>query len=242
MIDSLTIVIPAFNEARRLPGTLRHLREYSEGRFGRIQVVVVDDGSTDGTGRTVAELGWGEVETVTHGRRRGKGAAVRTGVLAARNTWILVMDADMAVPIEEIESFAVAAAGAPIVIGSKRLPESQVDYPILRAVGSRLGHLCVSVLVVRGFRDTQCGFKLFRREEARRLFQIQRLDGFGFDFEVLYLARRYGVTVRELPVRCRDLSAGSISFGSYVNTLAEALRVAWYRVSGRYPPALDGAE
>ena len=232
-LESLTVVVPAFNEARRLPQTLARLSGYLRDRVRNAEVLVVDDGSTDDTVATAASLG--DAVTVVRQSHAGKGAAVRRGVLAAGRDWILVMDADMAIPIEEIERLADAADDAPIVIGSKRLGNADLRYPLLRRIGSRLGQLWIQLLVVRGFRDTQCGFKLFRRDAAQQLFAVQRLDGFGFDFEVLYLARRYGIAVRELPVSCHHVAGGTVRIRAYVRTFLEALAVVRNRLLGRYP-------
>jgi len=206
---------------------------------------VVDDGSTDDTAERVRALDWPIVRLIQRPVQGGKGAAVRTGVLAATRPWILIMDADMAIPMTELPRLRAAAAGAPIVIGSKRMPDSTVRYPRLRSLGSGLASLCIRTLVVRGFRDTQCGFKLFHRAEARELFSVQRLDGFGYDFEVLHLAVRYGHEVREVPVRCDNLGPGRIGLRAYLRTLREALAVAWWRFRRSYPksppPILDAS-
>lgn len=232
-IDSLTVVVPAYNEARRLPQTLTRLTGYLRDHVHHAEVVVVDDGSTDETVAAASALG--DAVTVVRQQHAGKGAAVRRGVLAASRDWILVMDADMAIPIEEVERLAGASGEAPIVIGSKRLGNADLRYPLLRRIGSRLGQLWIQLLVVRGFQDTQCGFKLFRRDAARQLFAAQRLDGFGFDFEVLFLARRYGIAVRELPVSCHHVAGGSVRIRAYARTFLEALAVVRNRLLGRYP-------
>lgn len=238
MIDPLTVVVPAYNEARRLPATLAALHTYLGSRHPQAEVIVVDDGSTDDTASVALDGGAGVV--CLQQPHAGKGAAVRRGVLAARGQWILIMDADMAIPIEELERLAAAAADHPIVIGSKRIAGAEVRYPLLRRVGGALGQLWIRLLVVGGFRDTQCGFKLLRRDVARSLFAVQRLDGFGFDFEILYLARRYGIAVHEVPVRCRHVAGGSVRIRAYARTFVEAIAVAWQRMRRRYPAAPPG--
>lgn len=239
MIDPLSVVVPAYNEAMRLPATLAALRAYLDAEHPGAEVIVVDDGSNDATADVAARCDPRAV--CLRQDHAGKGAAVRRGVLAARGRWILLMDADMAIPIEAVEGFAPATADHAVIIGSKRAAGADVRYPLLRRVGGALGQLWIRLLVVGGFEDTQCGFKLLRRDVARALFAVQRLDGFGYDFEILYLARRYGIAVREMPVRCRHVAGGTVRIRAYARTFVEALAVAWNRLCRRYPRALpDG--
>lgn len=167
--------------------------------------------------------------------QRGKGAAIRAGVMDARTTWLLFADADLSIPIEDIEVLAPHAAKAPIVIGSKRAPGSDVHYPQVRRFLGGIGQKLISVCVVSGFHDTQCGFKLFRTDVAQELFRAQRVDGFGFDFEVLFLARRLGHEVIEVPIRCEHRIGGSVRLGTYLTVLREIGAISWNRLRGVYP-------
>jgi dolichyl-phosphate beta-glucosyltransferase len=235
VIRDLTLVLPAFNEAQRIEASIRKVLAWSEGRFEHLEILVVDDGSTDGTGDLV-ERTFGPRVRVLRRPNGGKGAAVRTGVLAATQPWVLFADADLSIPIEEIEKLAARTGEAPIVIGSKRAPGGDVVYPKLRLLLGAIGGLVVSLLVVRGFHDTQCGFKLFRTDVAQQLFAVNRLDGFGFDFEVLYLARRYGHRVIEVPVRVEHQLGSTVRATSYLRVLSEAFSVFWNKRRGVYPP------
>jgi dolichyl-phosphate beta-glucosyltransferase len=205
----LSIVVPAFNEERRLPDTLPRIIEYARQLHAPVEILVVDDGSTDRTSQVAVELGRsvGVVTVLRSPENRGKGASVRRGVLAARHPHVLFTDADLSTPIEEAGKLRAAlGAGADVAIGSRRVPGSdvQVHQPWLRGVAGRTFSRCVSLLLLPGIRDSQCGFKVFRRAAARDLFGRQRLDGFSFDAEVLWLAHRLGYRVAEIPIVWRN--------------------------------------
>lgn len=235
MKPRLAVILPAHDEASRIAPTIERILAYSAQSLEACELIVVDDGSKDGTARLVQSRFGEAVRILRHEERRGKGAAIRTGVMAASEPWLLFVDADLSIPIEELERFLPAAEDAPIVIGSKRMPGQTISYPLHRRLGGWIGNLVIGLLVVRGFRDTQCGFKLFRADVARSVFQHQHIDGFGFDFEVLFLARRFGHAVVELPVSGVHVGKGSVSIASYLSTLAEVGAVLWNRLRGRYP-------
>jgi dolichyl-phosphate beta-glucosyltransferase len=207
--SGLSIVVPAFNEARRLSGTLPRVIEYASRLDESVEIIVVDDGSTDGTGDVAVAVGRarGLVTVLRSDRNRGKGAAVRRGMLAARLGHVLFTDVDLSTPIEEAGKLRAALVrGADVAIGSRRLAGSdvQVHQPWLREVAGRTFSGLVSLLLLPGIHDSQCGFKAFRRSTARELFDRQRLEGFGFDAEVLWLARQLGYRVAEVPIVWRD--------------------------------------
>lgn len=239
LIRDITILIPAYNEARRIQSSLERILAYDSRRFERFEVLVVDDGSTDGTADLVERV-FGDRVRVLRQRagesmRRGKGAAIRRGVMETRTTWLLFVDADLSIPIEELALLEPFAASAPIVIGSKHAPGSDVRYPKVRRALSGIGQRLIALFVVSGFHDTQCGFKLYRTDVARELFRAARIDGFGFDFEVLFLARRLGHQVAEVPIRCEHRIGGSVRFGTYFAVLREIGTISWNRVRGVYP-------
>ena len=188
MLDDLTIVMPAFNEERRLPLALDRALAWRTARAGelrRIDVLVVDDGSDDATGELVRRHFAGSVRLVTRPERGGKGAAVRTGVEAVRTRWLCFTDADASIPFEEFDVLLAHAERAPVVIGSKRAPGSQLCYPLSRRLLGALGQRLISLCVVSGFYDTQCGFKLMRTDVTRELFRAGTIDGFGFELRAL---------------------------------------------------------
>lgn len=231
----LTILVPAYNEARRIGTTLERLLAWGTQHLDQFEVLVVDDGSTDGTAAVIAEQFGQRVRVVQHAQRSGKGAAIRTGVREARQPWVLFADADLSIPIEEFEKLWAKAGEAEIVIGSKRAPGGELRYPPLRKFLGGIGQSLIAIFVVSGFYDTQCGFKLYRADAARELTASQRINGFGFDFELLFLAKRLGWTTREVAVRCGHVGGGTVRLSSYFRVLGEIAHLLSNRVRGLYP-------
>jgi dolichyl-phosphate beta-glucosyltransferase len=206
MPPSLSIIIPAFNEERRLSASLEKVRAYVRGRSLDCEVLVVDDGSTDGTADLVRaqSAGFEGLRLLTLGSNQGKGAAVRAGVLEAKAPRILFTDADLSTPMEELAQLEAALdGGADLAVGSRALDRARVSVrqPLYREAGGRLFNILVQLLSVPGIQDTQCGFKLFTAAAGRRLFRIQKVPRFGFDVEFLFLARKAGYRIAEVPVR-----------------------------------------
>lgn len=194
--------------------TLERMAEYFSASGRDWSLTVVSDGSTDATENLVSEMAERvpEVRLITYSPNRGKGCAVRTGILAAEADLILFSDADLATPIEELDKLESALEGHDIAIGSRPLRESRLEVrqPWHREMLGRLFNLAVQALAVRGIHDTQCGFKLFRREAARDVFSRCTLDGFGFDFEALMIARDIGYRIAEVPVRWRHQEGSKV--------------------------------
>jgi dolichyl-phosphate beta-glucosyltransferase len=203
----LSVVVPVYNESHRLPATLERVAAYLGRRDQTFEVLVVDDGSTDGTTEAaraaIRRLGiHGQV--LRHEPNRGKGASVRRGMLAARGQQVLFTDADLSTPIEEIERLEAAlGAGAQVAIGSRAIDRSTVEkrQSRLRDGLGRVFNLVVRAAVLPGIRDSQCGFKLFTGGVVEPIFSRQRIDGFGFDVEALAIARLLGYSIAEVPVR-----------------------------------------
>lgn len=220
----MAVVVPAYNEAARIGPTLQRLREYLSSQARSWRVLVVSDGSTDDTVAIARSVADSDERFAVHAYdpNRGKGYAVRLGMLEAEADWVLFSDADLATPIEEIEKlFEAADRGADVAIGSRPLRESRLEVrqPWYREWAGRLFNKLVQVLAVPGIRDTQCGFKLFRQEAARDVFSRCKLDGFGFDFEALLVARDLGYRIAEVGVRWRHQE------GSKVNMLRDGPRM-----------------
>ncbi len=201
----LSVVVPAYNEQARLTTTLPRLHKALKIRFRTFEVIVVDDGSTDDTSGVVARFSreHPEVRTIRYEPNRGKGFAVRTGMLAAEGNYLLMSDADLSTPVREVRKLLAAIdQGYDIAIGSRAMRDSRIlQYqPFYRVFLGKTFNKLVWLLAVRGIADTQCGFKLFKKEAARRIFAKCRLEGFSFDVEVLHLAQKMGFSTKEVGV------------------------------------------
>jgi len=233
----LSVVIPAYNEAGRLPATLQRVREYLAARDPCHEIVVVDDGSADGTAERAREAGGPDVVVVRNETNRGKGYSVRRGMLLARGERRLMTDADLSTPIEELPSLlAKLDEGYDVAIASRAVDGARIEVhqPWFRENVGRLFNVLVRALLVPGLKDTQCGFKVFTAEAAEEAFSLARLDGFSFDVEVLFVARRRGRRIAEVPVVWRNDSATRV--GLFKGSLAflDLARIRWRAWRGRY--------
>ncbi len=204
----LSVVMPAYNEATRIGPSLQRVWEYLRPRYGAggFEIIVVDDGSRDRTVAVVEQFRAraAQVRLIRFPQNRGKGAAVRAGMMAARGDAVLFSDADLSTPIEEVEeALRLLAEGGDVVIGSRALAGSRilVRQQRLRESMGRLFNRLIRALLPIPFQDTQCGFKLFRREAAHAVFQLAHIDGFAFDVEAILIATQLGYAVRKMPVR-----------------------------------------
>jgi glycosyltransferase involved in cell wall biosynthesis len=244
----LSIVIPAYNEEDRLGDSLLRVVEYVDGAGIHAEILVVDDGSTDGTSNVAAApLRGGRGRVLSNPENRGKGYSVRRGVLAARGSWVLMTDADLSSPIEEHAKLADAVRDHDLdmAIGSRALPESRIEvrqHPLRETMGKTF-NLCIRAMTGLRFRDTQCGFKLMDRERMRPLFERMAVDRFAFDVELLFLCERFGLRVRDVPVVWRDVRGSSVSIVSApANMLWDVARVRWRFRRGLYNPDVEPAD
>jgi dolichyl-phosphate beta-glucosyltransferase len=199
----LSIIIPAFNEEERLPVTLGEISAFAESRNFDAEVIVVDNASTDRTAKIVEDFAsrYPFIKRL-YVTVRGKGAAVKEGMLAGQGEYLLMSDADLAVPIEKAMEFLPPRRGNyDIAIGSREVAGAvRFNEPLYRHLMGRVFNLIVRMLVLPDIRDTQCGFKCFRRDVARDLFPASKIEGWSFDVEVLCLAREKGYRIVEVPV------------------------------------------
>jgi len=236
----LSIIVPAFNEEKRLPKTLDHICRYLRSRQLRAEVVVVDDGSTDRTAKVVddARAGFAELRLLSNGRNRGKGFSVRHGILEARGEFVLFTDADLSTPIEEVEKLLAALGdGYDVSIGSRAVDRRliEVNQSAFREQAGIIFNRFVRKITGLPFQDTQCGFKAFRREQTRSVFEQQRTEGFGFDPEILFLARRKGLQIAEVPVRwAHDPATKVHMIGDSMRMFLDLFAIRWNAAIGRY--------
>jgi glycosyltransferase involved in cell wall biosynthesis len=236
----LSIIIPSYNEEARLPGTLQRIAEYLPTLRLRTEVLVVDDGSTDRTA-TVAESFHGKLtglRVLSNGTNRGKGYSVRHGMLEAQGDMVLFTDADLSAPIEEAEKLLRPLNnGYDVAIGSRAMDRSLIStrQSIFRETAGIIFNKIVRMVLRLPFVDTQCGFKAFRRERCRIIFEQQRIEGFGFDPELLYLARHYGLRAIEIPVRWGHSEATKVNMlGDSLKMFGDIFAIRWNAMSGRY--------
>jgi len=232
---TISVVVPAYNEENRLGDTLPVIYGYLKEHYPQFELIVVDDGSIDRTPSIVQEFAQQhpEVRLLSYQPNRGKGYAVRTGVLQSRGEWVLFSDADLATPIEELASLAAKLReGYDIAIASRAVRGANlvIRQPWYREFAGRSFNLMVQLLAVPGIHDTQCGFKLFRQEAAREIFSRCEENGFSFDIEVLHVALRLGYRIAEVPVHWMHRE------GSKVRLLRDAVRMfaALLRISRRH--------
>ena len=245
---ALSVVIPAYNEENRLGASLGKIISHLEGRNTPFELLVVDDGSSDGTVSTaisaVRTRGSEEcLRILENGTNQGKGFSVRRGMLAARGTHVLLTDADLSTPIEELAKLerAIAPGGHQIAFGSRGLKDSQIRkrQSLFRETAGKIFNLAMRIVTGLPYRDTQCGFKLFDLDSCRELFRKQRLKSYAFDVEILYLARKAELAAKEVGVVWRHRSESKIHLLSDGLGLMQGLiSIRWNDLLGRY----DGTE
>jgi len=244
----LSIVIPAYNEEKRLGASLTKIASYLDESGADAEILVVDDGSRDTTVRVAEEFLRSRTgKVLSNDENRGKGYSVRRGVLAATGRWVLLSDADLSAPIEEHAKLAAAVRDhdLDVAIGSRGLLESQIEvrqHPVRQAMGKTFNR-CIRRMTGLPFHDTQCGFKLMDRERTRPLFERMIVDRFAFDVELLYLCVRFGLSVREVPVVWRNAEGSKVNMiADPINMLWDVVRVRWRFRLGGYNPEVTSPE
>jgi dolichyl-phosphate beta-glucosyltransferase len=237
----LSIVIPAYNEALRIGSTLEKVRQYAETRNYPCELVLVDDGSQDETPQILENFQErnANARILRNEPNRGKGFTVRRGVLEARGEFVLFTDADLSAPIEETNKLlaALETSGADAAVGSRALDRRLIGIhqPWRREMAGRVFNLLVRLFTGLKIRDTQCGLKLFRRATTRRAFELQRVSGFGFDPELLFLIQYLGGRIVEVPVRWNDSPATKVHFlRDSTRMFLDLVVLRWRALTGRY--------
>jgi dolichyl-phosphate beta-glucosyltransferase len=231
-LDSLSIVIPAYNEENRLPQTLREVLDWlARGTFSFLELIVVDDGSRDETANVVDKFARENpcLRLLRNPGNRGKGYAVRHGMLEAKGEWILYTDADLSSPIGEMTKLCRAAReqNAAIAIGSRAVDRSlvEVHQPALRELSGRCFNLVMRMVTGLPFRDTQCGFKLYRADAARQIFPLQKQDGFSFDVEDLLIAKKLSIRTVEVPVRWANVEGTKVRLSQGIMSFLDLVKI-----------------
>jgi dolichyl-phosphate beta-glucosyltransferase len=236
----LSVVLPAYNEVARIAAGIEGARAYLDAQSWASELIVVSDGSTDGTARVAREVGGTRVRVIETTPNRGKGSAVRAGVLAAEGAHVLFSDVDLSTPLAEVERFLDRhAAGADVVFGSRSLDGSDVQVRQAwwrEAMGRAFNQVARRIARV-DMPDTQCGFKTFRREAARAIFERTRIDGYAFDVEVLWIARGLGLRVAELPVTWRNHPQSKVDpVRDAARMLLDLVAIRRHAAAGAYGP------
>ncbi|MBK9705668.1 MAG: glycosyltransferase family 2 protein [Acidobacteria bacterium] len=238
----LSIIIPAYNEESRIGATLEGTFSYLDRQDYSCEVIVVNDGSTDLTAQKVIDFqprSAGRLRLIENPGNRGKGYSVRNGMLKAEGEILLFFDADLATPTSEIEKVLkpLEEGRFDIVFGSRALDRSLIGthQSAFRETIGRIGNLVQFIFTGLRFKDTQCGFKAFRREAARAIFPLQTIDGFGFDPEILFIGRKQGWRMLETPVRWNHVEGSKVhAIGTPLKALLEVMMIRWNNIKGKY--------
>ncbi len=237
----LSVIIPAYNEEFRLPGTLSQSIAYLRAQPYQSEVIVVNDGSTDGTERVVRAqaASYGPLKLVAHpdGANHGKGASVRLGMMAARGAYRLFMDADNSTTLDQVERFwPCFNQGFDVVIGSRALKDSVIGtrQSRLKEMAGRFGNWVIGRLAVPGIADTQAGFKMVTAEKAGVIFPRMTIDRWGYDIEMLAIARIHGIRIAEIPITWVNAEGSKVTMASYFQVLGEVWKVRRNLKAGLY--------
>ncbi len=234
--ESISVVIPAYNEGNRIQASVKEVIEYLDGIFSEFEILVIDDGSSDKTAQFVEEIEDSRVRCIVNEQNSGKGFSVRRGILEAKNEIILFSDADLSTPIDEtLPLLRAIQEGADMAIASRWLQKDQeVERGPLRKLQGHVFAMMVRLTTLQGFKDTQCGFKMFKREIGHAIFEKQQIDRWGFDVEILFIAQKWNFTVKEVPVRWFQSDETKLTFMTPLTMLWDIIRVQWNNVTGKY--------
>lgn len=233
----ISLIIPAYNEEKRLPEALNRMLSYLKKRKLKNEIIIVADKSKDRTLEVVKDYSkrYKNIEYIYNPKKQGKGYAIKKGILASKGSLILFTDADTSTPITELDKFIPEIKNYDIVIGSREHKDSIVKEKLIsRVILGNLGNILLRLLLIRKIKDTQCGFKLFKGNIARKLFSLSRIKGFGFDFEVIFLAQKKGYRIKEMPVNWTYCGGTKVTWQSHFVTLKELFEIRLNQLLGKY--------
>lgn len=233
----LSIIIPAYNEEKRLPGALDRTLNYLKNRKIKNEIIIVADKSKDRTLDIVQQYAkkFKNISYIYNTKKQGKGYAVKKGILASKGSLVLFTDADTSTPITELDKFLPKIKNYGIVIGSREHKGSNVKKKLIsRVVLGNLGNILLRIFLIKRIRDTQCGFKLFKGNIARELFSLSRIKGFGFDFEIMFLAQKRRYKIKEMPVNWVYCEGTKVTWQSHFETLSELFKIKLNHLLGKY--------
>jgi len=233
----LSIIIPAYNEEERIKATLTKVFDFLDNNNIESEVIVVDDGSQDDTVRVVEEMKKDNLRLLKNGNNRGKGYSVKKGMLNAKGELLLFSDADLSTPIEELKQFLEHSDKADVLVAARNLEGSEIKIkqPFFRSTLGKIFPFFVKHFLIKGISDTQCGFKMFKRGCAMDIFKKQRVDGWSFDAEILFIASKHNYRIKQLPVEWNNDTRSKInSFTDPPKMLLELLKIRLNNILGRY--------
>ncbi|MFA6272569.1 MAG: dolichyl-phosphate beta-glucosyltransferase [Patescibacteria group bacterium] len=236
IFKALSLVIPVYNEEKRIAKSLAIIIKYLDQVCQEYEIIIVDDGSNDRTLDVISELSTDRFRIIKLEQNRGKGYAVKQGMLAAKYEYILFSDSDLSTPIEEVEKFVQYTKDFDVVIGSRAMKGSNIEIhqPKFKEFLGRVGNKFIQLILLPGIQDTQCGFKLFNKRTVA-VFENQTIDRWGFDFEVLWLAKQMGFKIKEVPVHwINDFATKVSGFSNYVSTFMELMKIKWNSMTNKY--------
>lgn len=235
----LSIVIPCFNEQKRIPKTISKISSYLKSKDFNYEIIVIDDGSSDGTLSSISDFA--DVIILKNEKNMGKGYSIRRGVLEAKGEYILFSDADLSTPIEELEKLLQEIEKNDIVIGSRAYQESQIliHQPWWREKMGKVFNLLVQRFLIKGFSDTQCGFKLFKND-CKKIFSLSRINGFAFDVEIIFIAKKLGLKIKDIPITWVNSKESKVNpIIAPIEMVIELIKIKINELKGIYKPCKD---
>ena len=234
----ISVVLPCYNEEKNLEKNFKKIYAYLKKSYKDFEVVIVNDGSKDNTSQIAASIlkDYDKVKVLDYSKNNGKGYAVKQGVLSSTGEYILFLDIDLSTPIEEIKKLIPFTKEYKVVIGSRALKQSKIEkkQKWYRIILGKIGNKVIQLLLLPGIKDTQCGFKMFEGKLARDVFRFLTISRWGFDFEVLYLAKKRKAKIKEIPINWHDEGDSKLSLKDYLTTLIELLKIKWNNLVGKY--------